>query len=166
MKEKDYIKKQKPATEEEYYKCKNKSCSYFETYHNADKYSGKRNIVYFFSGHDSVLQKAWAIISMNTDQLTELETQFMILAEKWKDDTGLYSTMGKKVVNDTYLDIIGLGREIVPFILKDIQNGGTAHWHSALKALTKENPVPEEDLHKNKKIKQAWLNWGTNNKLI
>ncbi|MBC7553968.1 MAG: hypothetical protein H7257_08315 [Taibaiella sp.] len=95
----------------------------------------------------------------------ELEQQFIALAEKWKDETGVYSTTYQKVINDSYLDIIALGREVVPFILKDMEHG-QGHWHTALKALTRDNPVPETDLNKSTKIREAWLNWGRNKNLI
>src|ERR1035437_230192 len=94
-----------------------------------------------------------------------IEKQFNELAAKWKNETGLYSTTPQKVFNDSYLDIIGLGKDVVPFILKDMQHG-SAHWHTALKALTKENPVPNDDLSKSKKVKEAWLIWGEHNNLI
>jgi hypothetical protein len=98
---------------------------------------------------------------------SELEKKFNEYASKWKDETGLFSTTFQKVANDTYLDIIGMGKEVIPLILKDMQSvNGTAHWHSALKALTKQNPVEEKDLTKNRKIKEAWIAWGKHNNLI
>lgn len=112
------------------------------------------------------IKKSWSIISIVVSQLPELESKFMELAEKWKDDTGLFSTTTKKVVNDIYLDIIGLGKDIIPFILRDLKNGGSANWHAALKALAKENPVPDNDSNKNRKVREAWVKWGENKKII
>lgn len=97
---------------------------------------------------------------------SEIEKEFIAYANKWKDETGLFSTTFHKVVHDAYLDIIGMGRDVIPFILEDIQNGGPAHWHNALKAITKDNPVPDEDLGKTKKIKEAWINWGKKKGII
>lgn len=97
---------------------------------------------------------------------SSIEKQFSQIAEKWKNETGGFSTTVQKI-NDSYLDIIGMGKDVVPFILRDLQKPfGTAHWHYALKAITKENPVPEEDLNKNSKIKEAWITWGKNQNLI
>lgn len=95
----------------------------------------------------------------------DLEKQFNALAEKWKEETGVYSTTYQKVINDSYLDIIALGKDVVPFILKDMENG-QGHWHTALKALTRENPVPDEDMNNSKKIREAWVRWGINKNII
>lgn len=71
---------------------------------------------------------------------SELEKKFNELAAKWKRETGLYSTDFDKI-NDTYLDIIALGKDVIPYILKDMKKPtGTAHWHTALKTLSKDNP--------------------------
>lgn len=99
------------------------------------------------------------------ENISLIEKQFNKLATKWKNETGIFSTTPQKVFNDSYLDIIGLGKDVIPFILKDMEHG-SAHWHTALKALTKENPVPNEDLSKSKKVREAWLTWGKNNNLI
>lgn len=109
----------------------------------------------------------WRIQLPTERKLSKLETQFNELAAKWKDETGLFSTTFHKVANDAYLDIIGMGKDAIPLILKDLQKPtGTAHWHTALKAITKENPVPVEDLTKNKKIKEAWIAWGKSKNII
>ena len=99
-------------------------------------------------------------------RISSIEKQFNELSIKWKLETGLFSTTFDKI-NDTYLDIIAMGKDVLPFILKDIQKtNGTAHWHSALKAITRENPVPNEDLTKTRKIKEAWIEWGKRKNLI
>lgn len=114
-----------------------------------------------------IIVKSWEV-SLNElrVRLPLLESEFNRLAEKWKKETGLYSTTFDKV-NETYLDIISLGiknPEVIQFILKDMQTPtGTAHWHTALKVLTNVNPIPPEFLTKNKKIKEAWIEWGRQN---
>ena len=109
----------------------------------------------------ALLPSGWVICTGELEKLeiSELEQKFNDLAAKWKMETGLYS-ITKDKVNDTYLDIIGLGKEIIPFILADIRKAsGTAHWHMALKALTGENPLSERDMGKNKLIKDKWIAW-------
>jgi hypothetical protein len=94
------------------------------------------------------------------------EEKFNELAKKWKRETGLYSFTYDKI-NDTYLDIIANGKEFLPFILRDVQKAeGSAHWHPALKAITGTNPVPIEEMTKNKKIKERWIAWAKENKII
>ena len=101
-----------------------------------------------------------------TEYNKSLEAQFLQLSAQWKEQTGLYSTTAQKVYNNVYLDIIGLGQAIIPFMLTDMANGGTAHWHTALKALSHENPIPDNDLSSSKNVKQAWLQWRKYKNLI
>lgn len=90
---------------------------------------------------------------------------FRSLAEKWKDETKLYSSFTDIVLHPAYQRIIGLGGDVVPLILRDLhQNGG--HWFWALEALTGQNPCTEEDAGRVKKMTQAWLTWGKENGLI
>jgi hypothetical protein len=63
------------------------------------------------------------------------------------------------VIHPSYQRIIGLGPDVIPYILKELeQNGG--HWFWALQALTGENPVADEDAGRIRKMKEVWLNWG------
>lgn len=110
--------------------------------------------------------KSWSLLKELISRGSQIESQFNKLASEWKDETGLFSTTYQKIVNDLYFDIVAMGPEVVPFILKDLQNNGPAHWHTALKALTKENPVPNEYMSNNKRIKEYWIEWGKNKNLI
>lgn len=94
--------------------------------------------------------------------------QFNILAEKWEGETGLYSTITPKIINDAFYDLLLLGRDkgLVPLILKRIEQGAPAQWHIVLNAITKVQPVPDEYITNSKKIKEAWLAWGRKNNLI
>jgi len=108
----------------------------------------------------------WIRTEKVQEEISPLERQFNELANNWRRETGIYSTMFDKI-NDSYLEIIAMGKDVIPFLLKDMQKPtGTAHWHTALKALTKEDPVLDEDLNKPKKIKQAWIEWGIHKRLI
>ena len=91
-----------------------------------------------------------------------LERQFNDLATKWEDDTGLYSTITPKVVNNAFYDLLLLGRDegIITLILKRLQNGAPAQWHIVLNAITKKNPVPAEYISKSRIIKESWISWG------
>ena len=113
------------------------------------------------------LNDSWKLTySILPKGISELEFQFNDLATKWKAETGLFS-IDRDRVNDTFLDIISLGKDIVPFILKDLQKPtGTARWHIALKTLTKANPVLNEELNKSKLIKERWIKWGKDKNII
>lgn len=114
----------------------------------------------------------WKFVLSDSSLASPIERKFNELAAKWKKETGLYSTTFDKI-NDTYLDIMALGTEVVVYMLKDMQKPtGTAHWHTALKSFAKSfsdddiNPIPPEDLDKPKKIKQGWIDWGKRNNLL
>lgn len=94
-----------------------------------------------------------------------MEKEFSALSLKWQSETGGYSTSLQKV-NDTYLEIISKGEKILPYILRDIQLGGSVHWHIALKAITGENPVPFEKMNKSKEVKESWILWGKNHNYL
>jgi len=94
----------------------------------------------------------------------DLEKQFNELATKWKDETRLYSLPPKKI-NETYLKIIARGESYLPFILKDIQRGGSVYWHFALKAITGNNEI-QDDFSRSRILKDAWIKWGKDNFII
>ncbi len=90
---------------------------------------------------------------------TELRQEFAALAEEWRQETMFFSSTSAIVSSFAYYRIIGLGRAVVPLILRDLQEHG-GHWFLALRALTGENPVAPEVAGSMKKMTQAWLEWG------
>jgi hypothetical protein len=94
----------------------------------------------------------------------ELETIFNGLAKKWKDETKGQSSVSRIVMHPSYLSIIGLGKEALPLILKDLKNEPN-HWFTALRAISKveSSPVRPEDAGNIKKMTEAWLKWGKDN---
>lgn len=98
--------------------------------------------------------------------VNEDEKRFLALAEKWKDETGFYSTTHQKVYNKNYLTIISMGMDVLPYILKDLKNGGTWHWHTALSIIADYNPLPKEELNNGRKLKDAWIRWGESQNLL
>jgi len=55
-----------------------------------------------------------------------------------------------------------MGRGAVPLILAELRKK-TEHWFWALKAITGEDPVREEDRGNLERMAQAWLIWGARN---
>lgn len=100
-----------------------------------------------------------------TYQDPHLVSLFNDLSSKWKKETAAYSTTLHITRNDNYLDIIGMGQDAVPLILKDLQESPD-HWFVALKAITKENPVRKEHLGNIDKMSQDWIDWGKKKKLL
>lgn len=88
-----------------------------------------------------------------------LELRFRELSRRWREETMELSSTSAKTTNFHYYQIIALGRDVVPWILRDLnENGGL--WYLALRAITNENPVSPEDSGNIKKMKSSWLDWG------
>lgn len=105
----------------------------------------------FFSGED---------FNEGAGQLSEtsdIENTFRDLAKQWRSDTVMLSSVTKKVMHPAYQQIIGMGREALPFILRDLEHK-RGHWLWALHAITREDPAQPDDNFD--AAVEAWLEWG------
>jgi hypothetical protein len=91
--------------------------------------------------------------------MENLEEKFNQLKSEWETETWHLSSVEAIVNHPAYQKIIGLGKDVVPLLLKDLENQ-LQHWFYALTILTKENPVPQEYAGNMEKIRQCWLEWG------
>jgi hypothetical protein len=94
-----------------------------------------------------------------------VENKFVSLAEKWYLETLHSSGYLDKVLHPAYQRIIGLGKEVIPFILRELQDE-PSEWFWALRALTGEDPTTKEPAGNREKLAEAWLNWGKENGYI
>jgi type I restriction enzyme M protein len=90
---------------------------------------------------------------------TDIENAFLALAERWHSETGLHSSIPKKLKHPAYRKIITLGRAAVPHILRELETR-PAYWFAALSEITGAEPVPESARRSVKKTAAAWLEWG------
>jgi hypothetical protein len=97
--------------------------------------------------------------------VSDLEKRFNELAKNWKKETGAYSTSLHIAGNNNYLEIIGMGNEVVPYILKELQKEPNL-WFIALKSITRQNPIQKEHIGKIKLMAEDWIAWGKKNNLI
>jgi len=93
------------------------------------------------------------------DEPETMETQFNHLANTWKAETGMLSRLDQKYMHPAYQQIIGMGKAAIPFILRDLR-ATRGHWFWALRAIARENPVPQESAGDIDKVIEAWLEWG------
>ena len=95
-----------------------------------------------------------------------IELKFNQLANVWRTQIKFESSSTKIYKNTAYLEIIQMGPDVVPFMLKDLQQNG-GHWFEALHLLTKQSPVVDQKYAGNiKELTQLWLNWGFSNKYL
>jgi hypothetical protein len=92
----------------------------------------------------------------------ELEAEFNTLAEEWRAETRMLSLVTQKSMHPAYQRIIGMGRPVVPLILRDLEQKPD-HWFWALRAITGDNPVKSEQRGRMKLMAQAWIQWGKEN---
>ena len=90
---------------------------------------------------------------------------FHALAEKWKADTLNISSITELISNPAYLQIIGMGKAALPFLLSELDHS-PGHWFPALKAISGEDPVTATDIGNITAMRDAWLTWGKQRGLI
>jgi type I restriction enzyme M protein len=84
---------------------------------------------------------------------------FTVLADQWKRETGMFSSMSKKIQHPAYQKIIALGESAVPLILHEMEER-PGHWFAALEAITKTSPIPASARVDVSRATAAWLRWG------
>ena len=100
--------------------------------------------------------------STTTASSAELAMTFQELVDEWRSHTAFYSSLIDIVTNPAYQRIIGMGRSAIPLILRELSTQPD-HWFWALKAITREDPVPDQDQGDLVKMRTAWLSWGAAN---
>ncbi|MBI2265647.1 MAG: hypothetical protein HYU64_10805 [Armatimonadetes bacterium] len=88
-----------------------------------------------------------------------------MLAQAWRRDAQFISSVTEMAMHPAYQQIIGMGREALPLILRELWNKQD-HWFWALKAISGGDPVPPEHQGKLDKMTEIWLHWGKQNRYI
>ncbi len=99
-------------------------------------------------------------VELEPDEIDEANRlKFNRLAKKWKNDTKFTSTIIKIAMHPAYQQIIGMGEVSIPLILERL-SVEPDHWFWALKAITEDDPVPEEHRGNLIIMTSSWLEWG------
>lgn len=85
--------------------------------------------------------------------------RFHRLKAEWYERTKYLSNPDAITSDPAYQEIIGMGWDAVPLLLADLR-GGPNFWHTALKKITGENPLPPDVRGNQWRIAVAWLQWG------
>ena len=88
--------------------------------------------------------------------------EFQTLRRQWLQERGARASAADMAMTPSYLNIIGMGPDVVPDILRQLRSEGDRpeHWFFALAAITRDNPVPLQSRGKVREMAKAWLEWG------
>lgn len=85
--------------------------------------------------------------------------EFKELNRKWIEERGTSSSLSWITSRPSYLRIIALSENALPYILDELREQ-PEHWFTALRAITGENPVPQEHRGNMRAMAQDWVDWG------
>ncbi len=85
--------------------------------------------------------------------------RFRGLVDVWRRECAVLSSTTQKAIHPAYQQIIGMGRDALPLILRELEETPD-HWFWALKAISGEDPVPPEGVGKTPEMTESWLHWG------
>ena len=98
-------------------------------------------------------------VGSHQSNFDRLLTRFMQLAEDWRKNTAIYSSLDRIVSDPTYLQIIGMGRPIIPILLSELVKHPD-HWFAALSSITGQDPVLTEHHGNLNAMAKDWIQWG------
>ena len=92
------------------------------------------------------------------------------LVTQWRNETGMASSISKKVKDPNYQAIMEMGFPVVRLILRDLQKGPD-HWFVALRTITGQDPIPvklgvTQQTVTFQEAVDAWIDWGKRRGLI
>jgi hypothetical protein len=88
--------------------------------------------------------------------------RFIELLMAWKSETDHVSRLDVVYLNQHYQQIIGMGEDALPFIFNELRTN-SGRWFWALKAITQFEPFAGQRAVPVETMRQAWLQWATEN---
>lgn len=85
--------------------------------------------------------------------------EFARLRETWLGETRNLSSVDRKILNESYQRIIGMGRRALPHIFRALR-ANTEFWFPALFSITGTDPIPPEAVGDIDAMRDLWLEWG------
>lgn len=93
-------------------------------------------------------------------QREDVEIKFNELVNEWRAQRTRASSFSSANASlPAYQFIIGMGEKALPYILRELSKKDE-DWYWALKAISREDPVPPEHRGKRSLMRQLWLEWG------
>jgi hypothetical protein len=89
----------------------------------------------------------------------QIEAKFNRLANEWSESVAHVSSLDAMVNHPKYREIIDLGWDAVPFLLKDLERN-RRFWLPALAEITTIRPYDPSDAGNSRRMIDAWVKWG------
>jgi hypothetical protein len=87
-----------------------------------------------------------------------VEERFRRLAAEWHKAVAHQSSTTLRNNHPAYREIIGMGLDVVPLLLRDLEQNET-HWFCALREITGASPIPKSAAGDVPKMVESWLCW-------
>jgi uncharacterized protein YukE len=95
---------------------------------------------------------------------SDVEAQFNELAQQWYRETRMLSFINQKIMHPAHKRIVRLGREALPFILREVKNK-RGDWFWTLGMLVDDDQNPPKGIPNYKQASEAWMEWASRNKI-
>lgn len=105
------------------------------------------------------------MVHATTSSQETVEQRITRLLAQWREETAFLSSSSARHGHAAYQEIIGLGKEAVPFLIADLRRTRDGHLSKALTAITGAHPVPPEARGRIALVAEAWLRWAGENGL-
>jgi hypothetical protein len=99
-----------------------------------------------------------AAMAVVADERT-VQQRFASLADQWSNNTRHISSASDLINDRSYQQIIDLGWDAVPYLLRDLQQN-KRFWFPALAAITGVRPFDRGDTNNPRRMTEAWIRWG------
>ncbi len=87
-----------------------------------------------------------------------LRVEFDALVSEWQMTSLTASSIHEVALTPSYQSMIGLGRSILPLLLKSLENEGGPHWFWALRAIARTDAAAGAASVEAARVR--WLEWG------
>ena len=94
----------------------------------------------------------------------EIKREFEKYKEIWKRETRFSSNTTEMINHPAYLKIMALGKNVIPFLLRDMEQTGN-HWFEALNQITTADPILKGHEGKIRLMINDWIAWAKNNNI-
>lgn len=87
--------------------------------------------------------------------------EFNALVKTWFEETAHLSLVRQQIIHPSFLRIIGMGEDALPFVFREFEKIPMLAWLVALEAIVGEDMASDAKTHKD--AVKIWLDWGKEN---